>query len=179
MENAHGILIRRTLLTDTSLIVHWLTREHGIVRTAAKGARRPGSPFTGKLDLFYSADFSFVRSRRSDLHTLRELAVSHFRAGIQSSYPRVLCAAYFAALIDCVAEQDAPVEALHDLLRRGLDWLDAHDPTLRAVLFYEREVASELGIHGEPGVTPAGAILATFHRLPDSRAALLRRLGGT
>jgi DNA repair protein RecO (recombination protein O) len=139
VENAHGILIRRTLLSNTSLIVHWLTREHGIVRTAAKGARRPGSPFTGKLDLFYSADFSFVRSRRSDLHTLRELAV----------------------------------------LRRGLDWLDANDPTLRAVLFYEREVASELGIHGEPGVTPAGAILATFQRLPDSRAALLRRLGGT
>jgi hypothetical protein len=29
--------------TETSLIVHWCTREHGIIRTAAKGARRPGS----------------------------------------------------------------------------------------------------------------------------------------
>src|SRR6187455_1028428 len=83
MEKSSGILIRKTLLTDTSLIVHWCTREHGIIRTAAKGARRPGSPFAGKLDLFYSADLSWARSRRGDLHTLREAEVTNYRQGIQ------------------------------------------------------------------------------------------------
>ena len=177
MESAHGILIRRTLLTDTSLIVHWLTRDHGIVRTAARGARRPGSPFSGKLDLFYSADLAFVRARRSDLHMLREVVVTAYRQGIQKSYPRVICAAYFAALIDLVAEKDAPIATFHDLLRRALDWLEGHEPTAAAVRFYEKEVATELGIHGESGVAPADAILQMFHHLPESRAALLRRLG--
>ena len=103
METGHGILIRRLPFTDTSLIVVWLTREHGIVRTAAKGARRPGSVLAGKLDLFYSADIAFVRSRRGDLHALREVEVTAYRQGIQRSYARVLCAAYFVALIDVVA----------------------------------------------------------------------------
>ena len=45
--------------------------------------------------------------------------------------------------------------------------------------FYEKELATELGIHGEPGVGAAEAIRRQFHRLPESRGALLRRLGGS
>src|SRR6185312_16938283 len=71
-ERATGIILRTRLLTDTSLIVHWLTPDCGRIATAAKGARRPKSPFRGKLDLFFEADFSFARSRRSELHILRE-----------------------------------------------------------------------------------------------------------
>ena len=32
---------------------------NGRISTVAKGARRPKSPFAGKLDLFYEADFSY------------------------------------------------------------------------------------------------------------------------
>ena len=73
IESTHGIILRTRPLTETSLIVHWLTAESGRVATVAKGARRPKSPFAGKLDLFYVADFSFSRSRSSQLHTLREV----------------------------------------------------------------------------------------------------------
>jgi DNA repair protein RecO (recombination protein O) len=178
MEKAEGILIRKTLLTDTSLIVHWCTREHGILRTAAKGARRPGSPFAGKLDLFYTADFTWGRSKRGDLHTLRECSVSSYREGLQKDYLRLLAAAYFTALIELVAEGESPVPALYDLLRRGLDWLQANTPTRRAVLFFEREVAADLGIHGEEGVSPIAAIRGVYQRLPVQRESLMLRLGG-
>jgi DNA repair protein RecO (recombination protein O) len=179
MEKADGILIRKTPLTNTSLIVHWCTREHGIIRTAAKGARRPGSPFAGKLDLFYSAELSWSRSRRGgDLHTLREVDVTHYRQGIQTDYLRVLASAYFSALIERVAEGDTPIAGLHDLLRRALDWLDGHQPTEKAVLFFEKEVAGDLGIHGEPGVSPIAAIRQVCHRVPEQREKLMLRLAG-
>ena len=178
MEKADGILIRKTLLTDTSLIVHWCTREHGIIRTAAKGARRPGSPFAGKLDLFYSAEITWSRSRRGDLHALRESAVTHYREGIQRDYLRLLAASYFTALIERVAEGEAPIAALHDLLRRALDWLDAHQPTAKAVLFFEKEVATDLGIHGEPGTSALEAIRRVSHRIPVQREKLMLRLAG-
>jgi DNA repair protein RecO (recombination protein O) len=177
MEKGEGILIRKTLLTDTSLIVHWCTREHGIIRTAAKGARRPGSPFAGKLDLFYSAEIAWTPGRRSDLHTLREASVTHFRHGIQQDYLRLLAAAYFATLIEQVAEGDTPLEGLYDLLRRGLDWLQDHQPTRKAVLFFEREVASDLGIHGEEATSPVAAIRQVYHRIPEQREKLFRRFG--
>jgi DNA repair protein RecO (recombination protein O) len=178
MEKAEGILIRRTLLTDTSLIVHWCTREHGLIRTAAKGARRPGSPFAGKLDLFYTADITWARNRKSDLHNLRECAVSSYREGIQKDYLRLLAASYFSALIEQVAEGETPVAALYDLLRRGLDWLQSHTPTRKAVLFFEREVAADLGIHGEESVSPIAAIRGVYQRIPAQRESLMLRLGG-
>ena len=75
IETATGLVLRTRPLTETSLIVHWLTPGLGRLATVAKGARRPKSPFRGKLDLFYLADFSFSRSRRSELHTLREVSL--------------------------------------------------------------------------------------------------------
>ena len=74
-ESTHGLILRTRPLTETSLIVHWLTPDLGRIATVAKGARRPKSPFAGKLDLFYAADFSFSRSRRSELHVLREASL--------------------------------------------------------------------------------------------------------
>ena len=74
-ERTIGLILRIRPLTETSLIVQWLTPDLGRVSTVAKGARRPKSPFRGKLDLFYAADFSFQRSRRSELHNLREVVL--------------------------------------------------------------------------------------------------------
>jgi DNA repair protein RecO (recombination protein O) len=178
MEKSEAILIRKHLLTETSLIVVWCTREHGIVRTAAKGARRPGSSFAGKLDLFYSAEISWVRSRRGGLHVLREASVTDYRQGIQADYLRMLAAAYFSTLVEQVAEGESPVEELYDLLRRGLSWLHGNQPTRSAVLFFEKETAACLGIHGEAGVSPAEAIRNLYHRIPEQREKLLRKLGG-
>lgn len=176
IEKAHGILIRKTPLTETSLIVHWCTAEHGIIRTVARGARRPASPFAGKLDLFYSAELEWVPAKRSDLHTLREVAVMDFRHGLQATWPRVLCASYFVKLLESVAEPGTPLESLHGLLSRGLDYLTTHDPTRKAVLHFERELARDLGIHGEPGVSAIAALRPMISRIPDQRETLLKSL---
>ena len=83
-ESATGLILRTRPLTETSLIVHWLTPDIGRLATVAKGARRAKSPFLGKLDLFYLADFSFSRSRRSDLHTLREVSLRNPQGALRS-----------------------------------------------------------------------------------------------
>ena len=71
ITNATGLVLRTWPLTETSLIVHWLTSSAGRVATVAKGARRMTSPYRGKLDLFYLLDFSFSRSRRSELQRVK------------------------------------------------------------------------------------------------------------
>ena len=128
-----AILLRKFPLTDTSLIVHWCSPEHGLIKTAAKGARRPGSPLTGQLDLFYEVEMEYAPARRGDLHTLRDASVTNYRHGLQSSYLRVLAAAYFVRLIEMVAERETPIAGLHDLLTRALNWLCAHEPNLKGV----------------------------------------------
>ena len=58
LERTTGLVLRTRPLTDTSLIVEWLTRDFGRIATAARGARRAKSAFRGQLDLFYLADLS-------------------------------------------------------------------------------------------------------------------------
>src|SRR6185436_9290540 len=101
-ERAQGIVLRVYPLTETSLIIRWLTPQFGRIATVAKGARRPKSAFRGKLDLFYLADFMFKRSQRSELHTLRELSLLETHGVLRRELPCLQLACYCAALIEQV-----------------------------------------------------------------------------
>ncbi|MAE31407.1 MAG: hypothetical protein CMO43_07430 [Verrucomicrobiales bacterium] len=73
-------------------ICRYLTTDNQVRIGLAKGARRAKSPFRGKLDLFHLAEFSFRRSRRSELHTLCEVVLTEpFQAHvIKSGTTRVI-----------------------------------------------------------------------------------------
>lgn len=144
----------------------------------AKGARRPKSAFAGKLDLFFDAEISFARSKKSELHTLREVVLKNPREGLRKEYRRVQLAAYFVELIELVTESDHAVPELHDLLKRGLDYLEAHSPTKRALLHFESELTRLLGIRDARQTSPARAIGHVAGRLPAGRAELISSLGG-
>ena len=179
METTSAILLRKTKLTETSLIVTWLTAEHGLMKTVAKGARRPKSPFAGRLDLFFTCEIAVARSLRSDLHALREAAVRDSREGLRSSYNRTRTAAYFVELIELTTEADQPAAEAFDLLRRAFDYLAANEPSRRAVLHFENQLARILGVLGENNahVEPATAIARLAgHELPAVRGQLLKSL---
>jgi DNA repair protein RecO (recombination protein O) len=174
MESTPAILLRRTRLTETSLIVTWFTEKHGKLKTVAKGARRPRSPFAGKLDLFYEADIQFAWSTRSELHGLREVALKNPHEGLGKAYRRTLLASYFVELIELVTELEHPAPELFNLLRRAFGYLETNEPTRRALDHFEAESARLLGIHqqGQASI----AIGRVYHRLPKGRAELLRQL---
>jgi len=175
VENAEAILLRVRKYSETSLIVSWLTLESGIIHTMARGARRPGSPFAGKLDLFFSAEISFSRSRRSDLHNLREVEVTAHRHGIQRDYRTLAAASYFVHLIELVAERETPIAELYELLVRAMTYLEEGEPTRRLVARFEKRVAEYLGI-ARPDRPPHELVHAMFHGLPASREKLLEQL---
>src|SRR3954453_10983479 len=108
-ERTIGIILRTRSLTETSLIVNWLTPDLGRLSTVAKGARRPKSPFRGKLDLFYEADFSFARSRKSDLHTLREVMLRDIHSALRENLGWIQQASYFATLVEQTTETETPL----------------------------------------------------------------------
>ena len=144
-ERATGLILRTRALTETSLIVHWLTASLGRVATVAKGARRPKSPFRGKLDLFYLADFSFIRSRRSELHTLREVAVRATPHALRRDLACLQQAAYAALLIEQTTETDTPLPEIYELLSQLLRHLPQQPPQPQTVFAFELKLLRELG----------------------------------
>ena len=178
VETTTAILLRKRKFSDTSLIVSWCTESFGCIQTVAKGARRAKSPFAGKLDLFFEAEISIVRSRKSDLHTLTEVVVKNPFAGIRTNYLRMQAAAYFIELIEICTERDHCEPELFALLRRAFGYLDANDPMPRAVAHFETELARIAGVHDEKKLKadPAFALGNLFGRLPLCRTPLLKTL---
>jgi len=193
MQTSAAILLRKRKFSDTSLIVSWCTESLGCIQTVAKGARRAKTPFAGKLDLFFEAEISVIPSRRSTLHTLTEVVLKNPFAGIRRTYLRTRTAAYFVELIEICTERDHREPELFQLLRRAFGYLDGNEPTRRAVLHFETELARITGVHTKsvghavsvPGRatnspnTPAFALHNLFGRLPRSRASLLEALAAS
>jgi DNA repair protein RecO (recombination protein O) len=148
-ERTTGIILRTRLLTETSLIVHWLTRDFGRIATVAKGARRPKSPFRGKLDLFYLADFSFARSRRSELHTLREAVLIDTHEALRHELAWLKQASYCAALIEQTTETGTPLPGVFELLQGLLDHLPKRPAQPLTIFAFELKLLNELGLKPE------------------------------
>ena len=150
IESATGIVLRTRPLTETSLIVHWLTAESGRLATVAKGARRAKSPFAGKLDLFYAADFSFRRSRRSDLHNLREVRLRETHGAIRQDLARLQQAGYAAAFLELTTETETPLPEIFPLVRGFLQLLCAPPPPVAQNIFaLELKLLHQLGLAPE------------------------------
>lgn len=157
-ERSSGIILRTRPLTETSLIVHWLTPGLGRLATVAKGARRPKSPFRGKLDLFHLAEFSFVRSRRSDLHTLREAVLCRTHPALRLDLARLRQAAYAVALLELSTEAETPLPVLFELLRSFLEQLDQYPARVSGLLAFEVRLLQDLGLSPQTeGALPEGA----------------------
>ena len=165
MEHARGTIIRLTKLTETSLIVHWLTENDGLIKTVARGARRAKSSFAGRIDLFIEAELEWTRSSRSELHALREVNVVDYRQGLRKSYRDAVVAAYFGQLLEQVLELDYPGPEMFDLLQRGLGYLSDNGADRRSFYHFEKEVARLLGL----GLSSQAALLQAYGKLPSSR----------
>ncbi len=159
IESATGIVLRTRPLTETSLIVHWLTPNFGRIATVAKGARRPKSPFAGKLDLFYLADFSFSRSRSSDLHALREMGLRETHGALRQDICKLRQAAYAANFIGQATETETPLPAVFELLREFLDCLCGQKARPQPVFAFELKLLQELGL--EPNLAESGLAAGT------------------
>jgi DNA repair protein RecO (recombination protein O) len=171
IENASGLVLRTRLLTETSLIVHWLTPSCGRIATVAKGARRLKSPYHGKLDLFYLADFSFSRSRRSELHTLREVSLRDPHAALRQDLGWLRQACYCAALIEQATESETPLPALFDLMRLLVAALPKSPPQPQTVFRFELLLLNELGLEPDlanSSLTPGAKEIANRLAQPDS-----------
>ena len=178
VDTTAAILLRKRKFRDTSLIVSWCTESFGCIQTVANGARRAKTPFAGKLDLFFEAEIQIARSKKSNLHTLTELALRNAFAGIRRTYLRTQTAAYFVELIELCTERDHHEPELFALLRRAFNYLDRSEPDLRAVAYFETELARIAGVHDSKMLKhdPAFALGSLFGKLPMSRTPLLKAL---
>ena len=170
MEQTEAILINRRPWGDTSLLTVWFSPELGKLSAMARSARKAGSPFAGRLDLFHHAEIAFARSRKSQLHNLREVRLLE-PFGCTAPEGVFLCG-YFAELVDLLTQPGEPAPEIYDLLSRAVAHLGAKPAKPRAMEFFEDEITRLLGIRDGKGCA-LSAIETYCGRIPASRKVAL------
>src|SRR5207302_7323416 len=131
--------------------------------------------FSRTARLFFEAELSIAKSRKSNLHTLREVVVVNAFAGIRTDHRRTQAASYFVELIEVCTEIEHHEPEIFHLLERAFGYLDQYDPDQRAILHFETELARITGVQGAKS-NAAMALAHLFGKLPSSRLALLKSL---
>ncbi len=118
-----GIVLRTYKLGETDRILSVLTQGRGKVRAVAKGVRRPGSRFGGRLEPFSHVDLQLYEGRNLDIVTQAELLTPF--APVRADYVLSACGSAMVEAADRVAQEDERSLRLFLLLLEGLRALAA------------------------------------------------------
>ncbi|MFZ9853619.1 MAG: DNA repair protein RecO [Limisphaerales bacterium] len=146
LEQAEGVIVRMHPFSDTSLILHWITAEHGRFGTLARGIRKPKSGHAAPVDLLFTGTLGFVRSSRSHLHTFREFVPVERHERLRTDYGKLVQVAYAVALLERATEEDTPIPEFYALFRSWLSALSAQPGQPRMVLAFEARLLVEMGL---------------------------------
>ena len=149
-----GIVLRTYKLGETDRIVHVLSQGRGKVRAVAKGVRRPGSRFGGRLEPYGHVDLLLYEGKNLDMISQAEL-ITPF-AEVRHDFALSACGSAMVEGADRVGQEAERNTRLFLLLLAGLRAL-ARRPEHPALVLdaYLLRLASIAGYHPELGACAA------------------------
>ena len=118
-----GICIRRWDFSETSQTVSIFTREHGIIRALAKGAKRTRGSFSGGLDVLTRGHLAAIVKPGRDLSTLTEWHLEATYRALRQSLAANRAGLYMADLVHHMLTGHDPYPELFDELANALEKL--------------------------------------------------------
>ncbi|MCB7036919.1 DNA repair protein RecO [Eggerthella sinensis] len=116
--DARVIVLRKTKLGESDLIVTLLAEDGSQMRAVAKGARKPTSSFAARLELYSVADAFFARGRSLDI--VKEVRLVESNDRLRRDLEHAAGAAPMAELLDRVTQMGLENERLFALTRAAL-----------------------------------------------------------
>ncbi len=170
-----GCILRLMPLGEYGLIITWSTAHHGIVRTAARNARKPGSDFAGRIDLFHSCELIVSDAKKGDLSTLHAAELQQARLPLRGNLLKLMLAGYCARLLLATVETGDSTQAWHQLICGALDYIAGSHPGANILFHFEKRLAQLHGLYSD--IVPAyNALVQHFQHLPAGRQDLLDKL---
>ncbi len=120
-----AVLLRSHDYGDSSRILRFYTRDHGLLSVVARGVRGRSGKGTATLATFASGDLMvYVKSGR-DLHTMKDFTCRDLREGIGADVLRFAGASAVAELVLAHVETE-PQPAVFEALEHSLDALSTN-----------------------------------------------------
>ena len=173
LERLEAVVLKLHALGDTSRIAVLYSRERGIVRTVAKGARQPKSKFAGMLEPLHRVSALLYFKENRDLQLLSALDLIESYA-VPYDFERLAHAQAAVELVDRLVWGEEEHAALYDLLIAALGGI-ARDP---AEALGADSVAFQVQAAGLLGYRPVLDACAGCGREPGASRAFFAARGG-
>ena len=107
--NARVLVLRKTKLGESDLILSLLAQDGSQIRAVAKGARKPTSQFSSRLELYSQADVLLAQGRSLDI--VKEARLVAGNAALRESMELAACAAPIVELLDRITQPGLEVRS--------------------------------------------------------------------
>lgn len=145
-----AICLRTADFSETSQVVHFLTRGGGIVHLLAKGSKRSKSKSGGAIDLMSEGDLVFIASRRDSLGTLTEFHETVSHGPIRKRADSLNAGLYLTELAGEMLAESDPHPEVFDLLHNALGRLGDDDAPVQAVVaYFQWRLLRNVGLLGD------------------------------
>ncbi len=124
---ATGINLKTQALGESDKIVTILTREFGLIRAVAPGARKHNSSLGGRSGMFVVNELLIAKGRSLDKITQAQTLKTY--PGLAKDLGKLAASQYLAEIVLCEALSEQPQEELYELFNEHLHRLDAVSST--------------------------------------------------
>lgn len=144
MEETEGIVLRSFDFRETSKIAVFYTRDFGLLKGLAKGARKKQKQFGSSLKPYSHDYISFYKSRTSEIHLIGKCEQKNFYSGIREDILKSSFAVYWMEILhELIQDKD---EKFFEFLMTSLAHLEK-EPVLSPLLlpFFELNLLKQAG----------------------------------
>ncbi len=171
-----GIVLKRNELGEADTIILLLTRNHGLIRTAAKGVRRIKSRKGGNVELFNQIDALIAQGRNLDI--LQEATAIDTFEHWRNNLNLVSLAYYVTDITAMMLVEGEQYPYIYDRLIEFYAWLGRVITNTLLVRWYEVQVLNHLGYWSTNNLTSqshnALALLNSFQNVSVTQVAELK-----
>jgi DNA repair protein RecO (recombination protein O) len=130
---ATGINLKTQALGESDRIVTILTREFGLIRAVAPGARKHNSSLGGRSGMFVVNELLIAKGRSLDKITQAQTIKTY--PGLAQDLGKLAASQYLAEIVLCQALSEQPQEELYELLNEHLRKLETLPRTETSGIF--------------------------------------------
>ena len=123
-DRTEALVLRGVDFSETSRVVTFFTPERGRFACMAKGARRVKSPLRGILDTFNRIELVYYWKDSRSVQSMSEASLLANYSGIKGNLAKSTYGAFVLELINHMAHENEPSEALFAETVRGFEALD-------------------------------------------------------
>lgn len=173
-----GLVLKRTKLGETDVICTLLAEDGSQVRAVAKGARKPQSSFSSRLELGSVCNLLLVQGKTLDM--IKEASLIESFSLMRQDLSKFEAVAPMLELLEKTTQPTLPVPRLFDLSFKSIKHVcDASDQLLKFCAAYLLKTQAFLGMR--PQLTECldcGKKINLFSLAPDTKLAFSLFDGG-